>query len=360
MKKNLLVLLLIAFILPSVALASWWNPFSWFKKIPNDNVGVVLPKEDQSKNDVEVVVPKEIKEVSLDVELIRKNVFLCNLEIKSEIDKFNKEYKGGGNSGIAVPVGIFYNCLSKKMEVTDNVRVYIENNSESATPPFLTNIITAIGNYTCLETNPRNVYVTLECAVGIKGEDGLDYGVNYPSKGWPSMGKGKPRIKVVGKFDQNSDDYKMSKYNIVGIISATSMEELPPINFIFKYGVGAENILNTFDKTFTKDMIMEKDVTIKFELSASDLQNISKKIKELNLLNIKPNPVSNTKVTMIRTPCSSYSLKTDIDSVQKEISWNDCNAEIKDEYKKFTDYVIKIIESKDEYKKLPKVKGVYQ
>jgi len=30
MKKYLLVLLLIVFIIPSVALASWWNPFSWF------------------------------------------------------------------------------------------------------------------------------------------------------------------------------------------------------------------------------------------------------------------------------------------------------------------------------------------
>jgi len=30
MKKNLSVLLLIAFIIPSVAFASWWNPISWF------------------------------------------------------------------------------------------------------------------------------------------------------------------------------------------------------------------------------------------------------------------------------------------------------------------------------------------
>ena len=73
----------------------------------------------------------------LDIELIRKNVFLCNEEIKPEIDNFNKEYKGGGNSGIAVPVRIFYSCLEKKIEVTDDIRKYIEDNSESITPPFL-------------------------------------------------------------------------------------------------------------------------------------------------------------------------------------------------------------------------------
>ncbi len=73
----------------------------------------------------------------LDVELIRKNVLLCNEEIKPEIDKFNKGYKGGGNSGIAVPMRIFYTCLERKMDVTYDIRKYIEDNSESITPPFL-------------------------------------------------------------------------------------------------------------------------------------------------------------------------------------------------------------------------------
>ena len=36
MKKSLLILLLIAFIFPSVTLASWWNPFSWFAKSENN------------------------------------------------------------------------------------------------------------------------------------------------------------------------------------------------------------------------------------------------------------------------------------------------------------------------------------
>ena len=32
MRKYLTVLLLTIFIIPSIALASWYNPFSWFKK----------------------------------------------------------------------------------------------------------------------------------------------------------------------------------------------------------------------------------------------------------------------------------------------------------------------------------------
>ena len=39
MKKNILIIMLVIFIAPSVALASWWNPISWFnnwsfKKVP--------------------------------------------------------------------------------------------------------------------------------------------------------------------------------------------------------------------------------------------------------------------------------------------------------------------------------------
>lgn len=48
MKKNLLILLLIIFIIPSTVLASWWNPFSWniwniFKASPKEKVEVVIP-----------------------------------------------------------------------------------------------------------------------------------------------------------------------------------------------------------------------------------------------------------------------------------------------------------------------------
>ena len=49
MKKYLSILFLIAFIIPSIAFASWWNPFTWFQKntkpieqstaqVPQDNV----------------------------------------------------------------------------------------------------------------------------------------------------------------------------------------------------------------------------------------------------------------------------------------------------------------------------------
>jgi len=60
-----------------------------------------------------------------------------------------------------------------------------------------------------------------------------------------------------------------------------------------------------------------------------------------------------------KMPCSSYYLKAQIDSVQKELSWDDCQGEISDKLQQFTNYIIPIIESKDEYKKLPIPRGGY-
>lgn len=64
MRKYLLFLLLVIFVIPSVAFASWWNPFSWFKKQsiqpPVVQVSVPIPVADK-KNEKEKVIPKKEK-----------------------------------------------------------------------------------------------------------------------------------------------------------------------------------------------------------------------------------------------------------------------------------------------------------
>lgn len=126
-------------------------------------------------------------------------------------------------------------------------------------------------------------------------------------------------------------------------------------NLIFKYGVGAKNELNTFDQTYTKDMIMNPPVTIKFKLSDSDLAGIYQKISDLKLFDIS----QPTKGNMMVTPCSSYYLKVEIDSSEKEMSWSNCRGKIDDKLQQFTEYIISIIKSKEEYKKLPTPRGGY-
>ena len=127
-------------------------------------------------------------------------------------------------------------------------------------------------------------------------------------------------------------------------------------NLIFKYGVGAKNELNTFAQTYTKDMVMDPSVTIKFKLTDNELAGIYQKLNDLKLFNESTKPLEGNVMV---TPCSSYYLKVQINSEQKELSWNNCRGRISDKFQRFTNYIIQIIESKEEYKKLPTPQGGY-
>ena len=146
-----------------------------------------------------------------------------------------------------------------------------------------------------------------------------------------------------------------------GYFIVNRQKSLPPLdpltgfNFIFRYGVGGKNEINTFDQTYTKDMVIDPPIKIKFKLADGEPAEIYQKINDLNLFN--KNPVLNTFSQM--APCSNYHLKIQTGSIQKELSWNDCRSEIRDEFRQFANYLINIIESKEEYKKLPTPKGGY-
>ncbi len=127
-------------------------------------------------------------------------------------------------------------------------------------------------------------------------------------------------------------------------------------NLIFKYGVGAKNELNTFTQTYTKDMVMDPSVTIKLKLTDNELAGIYQKLNDLKLFSESTKPVEGNVMV---TPCSSYYLKVQINSKQKELSWNNCRGRISDKFQQFTSYLIQIIESKEEYKKLPEPQGGY-
>jgi hypothetical protein len=132
----------------------------------------------------------------------------------------------------------------------------------------------------------------------------------------------------------------------------------PPadFNFIFRYGVGAKNELNTFSQTYTKDMVMDPPVTVGFKLTDDEIAGVNKKMNDLKVFGI--NEASTEKNVMV-TPCSNYYFKAQIGFFVKELSWDGCHGKINDELQQFTDYIIKIIEAKEEYKKLPSPKGGY-
>jgi hypothetical protein len=146
-----------------------------------------------------------------------------------------------------------------------------------------------------------------------------------------------------------------------GFEQSKNSQKLPvsgPDNFnlIFKYGVGAKNELDTFEQTYTKDMVLDPPVTIKFALSSSELTEIYQKINDLNLFDKGP---EQPKGNVFVTPCSNYYLKAYIDSTNKEIYWNNCRGKVSVQLEEFSSFVISIIEAKAEYKKLPIPKSGY-
>jgi len=129
-------------------------------------------------------------------------------------------------------------------------------------------------------------------------------------------------------------------------------------NFVFKYE--SKNELNTINQTFTKDMVLGPPVTTKMKLSNSELKDIYKKINALGLLNDGAEPNTKSKNFLNNDPCTNYYLKVQIDSEQKELSWDNCRGKIiNNNFQQFSDYIIQIIESKKEYKDLPSIEGGY-
>ncbi len=79
-----------ALILPSIALVSWWNPFSWFKKVPIDDVEVVVPKEAPLDSEIK----KDIKETSILENKILPDFFTIQLGADNSSSGASRKYNG--------------------------------------------------------------------------------------------------------------------------------------------------------------------------------------------------------------------------------------------------------------------------
>jgi hypothetical protein len=136
-------------------------------------------------------------------------------------------------------------------------------------------------------------------------------------------------------------------------------------NFDFRYGVGAKNELDTFEKTYTRDMIVDPSVKIKMELTDGEMVEIYQKMMEINFFDY-PDKFSVTvpagESFGMETPCSSYYFKAAYKSTIKEVSWDDCityKDQGADKLRELIRYIENVIESKEEYKRLPTPRGSY-
>jgi hypothetical protein len=171
-----------------------------------------------------------------------------------------------------------------------------------------------------------------------------------------------------GESDNITEIY-LDEVLILTVIEKSEDFTVPPresnFNLIFKYGIFAKNELNTFNGTYTKDMVSDPSITVELSLTEEELDSIYEKMIEIDFFNypdkfsIVPSP--NDLVRMV-TPYSSYYFKVQYDSRIKELRWEDeiLNPDIQaDKLMELINLIRDIIESKDEYKELPEPTSGY-
>lgn len=137
-------------------------------------------------------------------------------------------------------------------------------------------------------------------------------------------------------------------------------------NLIFRYGVGAKNVLNTFKGTYTRDMVGDPPITVRLCLSEEELDRIYQKMVEIDFFNYPDKfhvQVHLEGVVGEVPPYSTYHFKVKYNNSEiKELVWADniiSENERADKLRELIKFIIEIIESKPEYKRLPEPRGAY-
>jgi hypothetical protein len=145
--------------------------------------------------------------------------------------------------------------------------------------------------------------------------------------------------------------------------SGTSPEDRD-FNVKLRYGIGARNELNTFQNTYTKDLILDGTIIAPFLLSDEELHQIRNKMDEIGFISYPDTFVAVTTDTISQwiEPHATYDFKVKLNSSVKYLYWNDAiinqNAQaIK--LRELTRLIRTIIESKPEYSRLPPARGGY-
>jgi hypothetical protein len=136
-------------------------------------------------------------------------------------------------------------------------------------------------------------------------------------------------------------------------------------NFIFKYGFSGRNTLDAFKGIYTKDMGLEAPITIELKLTPEEMNSIYQKMVETDFFNypdkfsvILPSGEMENRVMLYFT----YFFKVTYHGQTKELLWHEkvTNSEVKaDKLRELIKLIRDIIESREEYKKLPEPKAGY-
>ena len=140
--------------------------------------------------------------------------------------------------------------------------------------------------------------------------------------------------------------------------------EMPhDFNFKLQFGVGKNNEINTFEQTFTKDLIADGTATTKFVLSVTEMKDIYKKMQAVNIVETKEFTPKSTKGACMVEPHEEDEWKITMngETILHNISLTYCEP-TKDtkQFLQLRNDILAIIKAKPEYQALPKANGAYE
>jgi hypothetical protein len=135
------------------------------------------------------------------------------------------------------------------------------------------------------------------------------------------------------------------------------------VNLTFKFGIGARNELNTFNDTFTKDLILDGTVATTLVLSGSDFDSIESRLLHIDIYSYPDTFVAlRTDTVAFISPHPTYVLKLTRYSETKELFWEDSLISSDPQatrLRQALEFIRTLIEAKPEYRQLPQARGGY-
>ena len=134
-------------------------------------------------------------------------------------------------------------------------------------------------------------------------------------------------------------------------------------NLLLRYGVGARNELNTFNDTFTKDLLLDGTATTRLVLAQSDFDTIESRLQSIGIFSYPDTFVALHGDTVAGIePHATYDLVVTLDSKAKRLFWEDAiiSADPRaTQLRQAFEFVRAIIDLKPEYRRLPPARGGY-
>jgi hypothetical protein len=134
-------------------------------------------------------------------------------------------------------------------------------------------------------------------------------------------------------------------------------------NVLVKFGIGARNELNTFNDTFTKDLIIDGTVTTKLVLSRGDFDSIETRLLSIDIFSYPDTFFAqHTDTVGFVTPHQTCVLKVQLDSRWKDVFWEDSiiSSDTRAiQLRQAVELIRRMVEAKPEYRQLPPARGGY-